>query len=672
MKKRNGFTLVELLAVIVVLAIIMIIAIPSVLEAMNNAKKNSFYLYAQKIYNEAMKKYSSSTDELFDDSNCIVYDIKKDLNLPSTGNFDGWARVERVPVSSGNNSVSITINSDKVIQNVKQCVDSPDKDSKSCTPNIPYRVSSDTKKLLLSNAISKGQVFCVSYQLLDDKGGLGKEEIKCVTYEEGTPYLDSFDYKVKITMTDKSYSIENAEMTSDMSQEKFLKILADYKKKHSSLAINKPSCDGDDVEIRGTTTLRVTESTKSTQSKSTSSDVPTKNTDKITDKPTDPSTKNTSGSSDKTESTKSTSSTDKSSNVSNSTKSTNSNNTDRPTNSSNSTNPTSENSSSNVTDESKTVLSNEKSTSYINKTTIASPSDNLLLKELIIEGYKIDFNPTTYYYDIIVPNKVTSVKVIATPKDSNSKVTISGQNGFVVGHNQILIEVSDIKTGKRLYYRVIVTRLKDNNPETSTTSNKTTINSTTSSTTSNEAGPKPDSSIDDSNAYLQTLEVSGYTLDFNPNVYEYSLKTNGESDIAVDATPAVKGANVLITGTTNLEDGGEVVVKVTSKNGAYEKIYTIKIEVEGKSEKKNTLKMVAIGLAVLTIAVVVILALTRKNRSNGNYTGTTVSTSGPGINNGEFNTPESGIATPIPITPQAPTVVQPPQEEQNINHNFPR
>ena len=38
--KNKGFTLVELLAVIVILAIIMIIAVPNVTEAMNNSKKN--------------------------------------------------------------------------------------------------------------------------------------------------------------------------------------------------------------------------------------------------------------------------------------------------------------------------------------------------------------------------------------------------------------------------------------------------------------------------------------------------------------------------------------------------------------------------------------------------------------------------------------------------------
>jgi type IV pilus assembly protein PilA len=42
MKKKKGFTLVELLAVIVILAIIMIIAIPAVLNTMQTARKKSF------------------------------------------------------------------------------------------------------------------------------------------------------------------------------------------------------------------------------------------------------------------------------------------------------------------------------------------------------------------------------------------------------------------------------------------------------------------------------------------------------------------------------------------------------------------------------------------------------------------------------------------------------
>lgn len=42
MKKKNGFTLVELLAVIVILAIIALIAIPTILGIINTAKKGAF------------------------------------------------------------------------------------------------------------------------------------------------------------------------------------------------------------------------------------------------------------------------------------------------------------------------------------------------------------------------------------------------------------------------------------------------------------------------------------------------------------------------------------------------------------------------------------------------------------------------------------------------------
>ena len=59
MKKRNGFTLVELLAVIVVLAIIMIIAIPAVLDVMNNARKSSFALYIEKVVRDVQTQYVS-------------------------------------------------------------------------------------------------------------------------------------------------------------------------------------------------------------------------------------------------------------------------------------------------------------------------------------------------------------------------------------------------------------------------------------------------------------------------------------------------------------------------------------------------------------------------------------------------------------------------------------
>ncbi len=56
MKKKNAFTLIELLAVIVILAVILVIAIPRILDVIETSKKDSFKNAAQLIADSAEKK----------------------------------------------------------------------------------------------------------------------------------------------------------------------------------------------------------------------------------------------------------------------------------------------------------------------------------------------------------------------------------------------------------------------------------------------------------------------------------------------------------------------------------------------------------------------------------------------------------------------------------------
>ena len=56
-KKKNAFTLIELLAVIVILAVILVIAIPRILDVIDVSKKDSFKTSAQIIADSAEKKY---------------------------------------------------------------------------------------------------------------------------------------------------------------------------------------------------------------------------------------------------------------------------------------------------------------------------------------------------------------------------------------------------------------------------------------------------------------------------------------------------------------------------------------------------------------------------------------------------------------------------------------
>ena len=55
--KKNAFTLIELLAVIVILAVILVISIPRILDVIDVSKKDSFKTSAQIIADSAEKKY---------------------------------------------------------------------------------------------------------------------------------------------------------------------------------------------------------------------------------------------------------------------------------------------------------------------------------------------------------------------------------------------------------------------------------------------------------------------------------------------------------------------------------------------------------------------------------------------------------------------------------------
>ena len=58
MKNKKGFTLVELLAVIVILAVILVIAIPRIIDVIDSSKLSSFESSARMIISDAEKQYA--------------------------------------------------------------------------------------------------------------------------------------------------------------------------------------------------------------------------------------------------------------------------------------------------------------------------------------------------------------------------------------------------------------------------------------------------------------------------------------------------------------------------------------------------------------------------------------------------------------------------------------
>ena len=97
--KKNGFTLVELLAVIAILAILVIIALPNVMSLFNNAKKQSFTNEVKNIYKVAEQQWIS--DSMFETnekvySKCSSEECPDQLKLSGRSNINYYVKLNKL------------------------------------------------------------------------------------------------------------------------------------------------------------------------------------------------------------------------------------------------------------------------------------------------------------------------------------------------------------------------------------------------------------------------------------------------------------------------------------------------------------------------------------------------------------------------------------------------
>jgi type IV pilus assembly protein PilA len=72
MRKKTGFTLIELIVVIAIIAILALILVPTVTGFINQAKKTTANANAKECYKIAMLK-NANVDYAFTDDNLTVY-----------------------------------------------------------------------------------------------------------------------------------------------------------------------------------------------------------------------------------------------------------------------------------------------------------------------------------------------------------------------------------------------------------------------------------------------------------------------------------------------------------------------------------------------------------------------------------------------------------------------
>ena len=74
-KNKNGFTLVELLAVVAILAILVALTMPNIMKEYNKVKVDSFVVDVQSVMDVAMSKYTG--DALNNSGKTIYYSSKE-------------------------------------------------------------------------------------------------------------------------------------------------------------------------------------------------------------------------------------------------------------------------------------------------------------------------------------------------------------------------------------------------------------------------------------------------------------------------------------------------------------------------------------------------------------------------------------------------------------------
>lgn len=152
------------------------------------------------------------------------------------------------------------------------------------------------------------------------------------------------------------------------------------------------------------------------------------------------------------------------------------------------------------------------------------------------------FNPTTKEYNLTIP---------FDSKEFTLGGTTSNENADVVGFTKF-----SLNSGETKKISIIVTA---ENGDTTTYI----VNAT------REAVPE-------SEAYLKSLSVDGYTIDFDSTTFDYDLKiAENTYELGVNAEAYGEGAKVTIDGNSGMFEGtGKITITVV-KSGKNKKVYTI-------------------------------------------------------------------------------------------------
>lgn len=224
---------------------------------------------------------------------------------------------------------------------------------------------------------------------------------------------------------------------------------------------------------------------------------------------------------------------------------------------------------------------------------------NNYLKNLLIEGYDINFNETKYNYNLEVENSVTNLNITALSSSAKAKVTIDNKI-LNVGENIININVTAENETTKTYTIKVIRK----NAEEITSPNPIPDVSPTPSTK-----PLPtESPKNEVKLQLDNLEIVGFNIDFVNDKYTYTIKSKKDLDSLEIKYKVNENINVEIIDNNNLKTNSIVKIKLTDINNN-QTIYNIKIV-----ESSNNYFLLMISSAFFLVGLGTLILVIRKTK----------------------------------------------------------
>ncbi len=167
-------------------------------------------------------------------------------------------------------------------------------------------------------------------------------------------------------------------------------------------------------------------------------------------------------------------------------------------------------------------------------------------------------------YNVFVPGEVENINITAIEDKDDDYITGTGNISLLDGKNEVILKVIKKNLDVITYEIAIFKNYKENK--------------------------------DEENATLNKLEIEGYDIDFNTDIYEYEIYVDIEERLNISYEQTSEYSTVKISGNSNFKIGQNTVkISVISKNKTNVNVYVIKVNKvsnvfeELSSEKENNI-----------------------------------------------------------------------------------